>query len=171
MRQRLMCRRIACFMRFVGIYQWSKWIIQVINESELTLFPASFQCNAIRCQTHWTLAKMLWVKQIFFLKLNSQSNVQNIKGSQWLRVSVWIVLFLAVFGNFSVLIVLFSNWWVLSSLVHFQVRKQWFMFLPRQERRYSAEISNEQSCIRWSLYGSLFVAHSCDWYSFNGRVL
>ncbi|XP_037044628.1 thyrotropin receptor isoform X2 [Bradysia coprophila] len=35
---------------------------------------------------------------------------EDVMGSQWLRVSVWIVLFLAVFGNFSVLMVLFSNW-------------------------------------------------------------
>lgn len=36
---------------------------------------------------------------------------EDVMGSQWLRTSVWIVVFLAVFGNIAVLIVLFSNWY------------------------------------------------------------
>lgn len=35
---------------------------------------------------------------------------EDVMGSQWLRSSVWIVVFLAVFGNIAVLVVLFSNW-------------------------------------------------------------
>lgn len=35
---------------------------------------------------------------------------EDVMGAQWLRISVWIVVFLAVFGNIAVLIVLFSNW-------------------------------------------------------------
>lgn len=35
---------------------------------------------------------------------------EDVMGSQWLRVSVWIVVFLAVLGNIAVLLVLFSNW-------------------------------------------------------------
>lgn len=35
---------------------------------------------------------------------------EDVMGSQWLRISVWIVVFLAVLGNVAVLLVLFSNW-------------------------------------------------------------
>lgn len=34
---------------------------------------------------------------------------EDVMGSDWLRGSVWLVIFLAVFGNVAVLIVLFSN--------------------------------------------------------------
>lgn len=33
-------------------------------------------------------------------------------GAQWLRISVFVVVFLAVVGNVAVLVVLFSNWLV-----------------------------------------------------------
>lgn len=39
---------------------------------------------------------------------------EDVMGSQWLRTSVWIVVFLAVVGNVAVLVVLFSNWLVLN---------------------------------------------------------
>lgn len=35
---------------------------------------------------------------------------EDVMGSQWLRTSVWAVVFLAVLGNVAVLLVLFSNW-------------------------------------------------------------
>lgn len=40
---------------------------------------------------------------------------EDVMGAQWLRVSVWIVVFLAVVGNVAVLVVLFSNWFVFYS--------------------------------------------------------
>lgn len=41
---------------------------------------------------------------------NALNPCEDVMGSQWLRTSVWIVVFLAVFGNIAVLLVLFSNW-------------------------------------------------------------
>ena len=43
---------------------------------------------------------------------------EDVMGSQWLRSSVWIVVCLAVFGNVAVLIVLFSNWFVVCTLFY-----------------------------------------------------
>lgn len=41
---------------------------------------------------------------------NALNPCEDVMGSQWLRTSVWMVVFLAVFGNVAVLLVMFSNW-------------------------------------------------------------
>lgn len=41
---------------------------------------------------------------------NALNPCEDVMGSQWLRTSVWMVVFLAVLGNIAVLLVMFSNW-------------------------------------------------------------
>lgn len=35
---------------------------------------------------------------------------EDVMGSQWLRICVWVVVWLAVVGNVAVLVVLISSW-------------------------------------------------------------
>jgi len=42
-------------------------------------------------------------------KSDALNPCEDIMGSHWLRWSVWVVVLLAVFGNISVLVVLFSS--------------------------------------------------------------
>lgn len=45
-----------------------------------------------------------------FPKPDALNPCEDIMGAQWLRISVFVVVFLAVVGNVAVLVVLFSNW-------------------------------------------------------------
>lgn len=44
---------------------------------------------------------------------------EDVMGAQWLRISVWVVVTLAVVGNVAVLVVTFSYWCVRMEVVRF----------------------------------------------------
>ena len=145
-------------------------------ETTADIVPNSFMCGTLtakwvtqsNCIINWV------INAIRFRETNVQcypvpdelNPCEDVMGSQWLRLSVWIVVILAVLGNIAVLLVLITNWYGLlrttvSSLLNPFSRQEW---------RDCAEILDDTPCFRRFVSRHLFAVGRLYWCPFDGRV-